>query len=201
MTTTDEAFVDSEIHTYVIRGVITEWRQNQPPHLVLPIFVDRSRTKPRLIWDGTFINMWMRHNPFTLNPMSVIQLLAIPNVAQIVMDHKSGYHHIGIEHESRKYFGLRWRNKYYTFAGGLPFGWSPAPYVYQRFSDGIAQYLRTRFSLAASMYIDDMWCTSWSAGHLRQLGVLGPHEQRLDYPRKCRKRWPVQPGTLHSALS
>lgn len=169
----DRAFVRLEVAAFLAKGVIQEWNGPEPPHLVLPLFVDRSRSKPRLIWDGTRLNRYMIHRRFKLNTLEVLRYLIVPEAYQIVMDHKSGYHHVGVAVSSRQYFGLHCEGKFYTFAGGLPFGWAPAPYVYQRLSDGIAGYLRARYHIPASVYIDDLWATPWTPEHLRRAGVTG----------------------------
>lgn len=42
------------------------------------------------------------------------------------------------------------KGRFYTFSSGQPFGWAPASYVYQRLSDGIVGYLRTRYHIRTS---------------------------------------------------
>ena len=174
----DEKFVDQEIQSYLARGAIEEWAgPTRRPHLVLPLFVARTGAKPRLIWDGSWLNTFMAHRHFLLNTFATLRHLVHDEALLFAMDHKAGYQHIGIGQASRTFFGLCWRGRDYTFAGGLPFGWAPAPFLYQSFSDCVSRFLLARYSLVTSIYIDDMFGVSWSGESLRQFGVL-PRSQR-----------------------
>lgn len=54
--------------------------------------------------------------------------------------HKNGYLHVPIHENSRKFFGVFWKDSYYVLAV-LPFGWKTSPYVYHSLTEAVAMYL------------------------------------------------------------
>ena len=72
---------------------------------------------------------------------------------QTKFDNKSGYDHILLTQESRKYFGLFWEGWFFVY-NSLPFGWSPSSYVYHSVGLGPSHFIRTK-RVPLSQYIDD----------------------------------------------
>jgi hypothetical protein len=74
-------FVDGQIAKNLASGAVIRWRDhvdydpqsNPMPHLVLPLGVEPE--KPRLIWDGRFLNLWQREISFTMESLS-----SVPNL-------------------------------------------------------------------------------------------------------------------------
>lgn len=186
MTAEDRHFCTAEIKNYLDRSAIEE-TDLDTVRLCLPIFVDRSRTKPRLIWDGTVLNAYTATRPFSLEGMNLIAQLVTPDADQFVLDHRSGYHHIRIEARSRKYFAFSFEGQVYQFTDAMPFGWAAAPYIYQQFSGHMAAYIRQTFSIPVSTYIDDTWGQCWPLGTLQVRGMFTEATRWSEVPPEWRQ--------------
>jgi len=69
------------------------------------------------------------------------------------IDDKSGYDHVLLSENSKKYFGLEWEGVWFVCLT-LPFGWKNSPYVYQTLGLAATNFFR-RKGIACSLYIDD----------------------------------------------
>ena len=73
-------------------------------------------------------------------------------------DIKSGYHHIDIFEEHRKYLSFSWQFEdgtiRYFHSNVLPFGLSPAPYVFTKVMHQVTKYWRQK-GIRIVLYIDD----------------------------------------------
>ena len=131
----------------------------EPPHLVMPLTVEPS--KPRLCQDERFLNLWIRDLPLKLDYISGLPRYVAKFHFQTTMDDKSGYDHVELSEESRKYFGLQWQGWHFVY-NTIPFGWKGSVYVYQSIGMADTSYIRS-LGVPCSQYIDD-----------RHIGQLSP---------------------------
>ena len=123
----------------------------EPPHLVLPITVEPS--KPRMCHDERFLNLWMEAPHFSLDYITDLPRYVFKDHFQAKLDDKSGYDHIRLSEDSKKYFGLQWKGWFFVY-NTLPFGWSPSAYVYQTVGLAPSNFIRS-VGVPMSQYIDD----------------------------------------------
>ena len=73
-----------------------------PPHLILPITIEPN--KPRLCHDERFLNLWIKDSPFHLDTLREVPRIIDQHCFMVSLDDKSGYDHIFLHKDSRKYF-------------------------------------------------------------------------------------------------
>ena len=158
-----ELWVDAELANLVEKGCLAKWSdiadtgKHPTPDLVLPLGVEPS--KPRLFWDGRWLNNMCRRTPFTMDGVGKVSQVAWRGAYQVTLDHKSGFHHVPIDPESWTFFGLCWRGEYYVWTV-LCFGWCSSPYIYHTLSEAVGQYLRAR-DVPVLVWIDDFYLTNF----------------------------------------
>lgn len=72
--------------------------------------------KPRLLWDGKWLNLMCHHSPFQMDEMGKVAQCAWQGAHEVTLDHKPGFHN------SWTYFGFSWQGTYYGWAV-LCFNW------------------------------------------------------------------------------
>ena len=157
-----EDFISSTILERVKNGSLSVWGrvgEDDPPHLVMPLTIEPS--KPRLCHDERFLNLWIRDLPLKLDYISDLPRYVGKYHFQTTMDDKSGYDHVEISEESRKYFGLQRQGWYFVY-NTIPFGWKGSAYVYHSIGMAATSYIRS-LGVPCSQYIDD-----------RHVGQLSP---------------------------
>lgn len=169
-----DAWVDAEVVTLVERGSIALWADvadvaaHPVPAMSLPLGVEPDNS--RLFWDGTWLNLMCRRMPFRLDGVGEVAKCSWRGAHQITMGHASGLHHVPLHPDSWKYFGFRWKGKYYVWTV-VCFGWCSSPYVYHTLSDAVAQYLQSR-DVPMLACIDDFWMAGF-----RSARDLAPEKQ------------------------
>ena len=141
----------------------------EKPVIVCPLGIEPN--KPRAIWDGRYLNAYIKDIPFTMDNASKVAEVAWKGPYMFKLDHKNGYFHVPIHEHSRKYFGIYWDEEYYVLCV-LPFGWKSSPYIYHSLTEAVNMYVR---SLGIPMlgWIDDM------LGLVQQLLHLAYDEQQF----------------------
>ena len=137
-------FISNCILERVSNGSLSIWGKEgecELPHLVMPITVEPS--KPRMCHDERFLNLWMITPHVTFDPITDISRYVDQDHFQTKLDDKSGYDHILLTQESRKYFGLFWEGWFFVY-NSLLFGWGPSSYVYHSVGLGPSHFIRTR---------------------------------------------------------
>jgi hypothetical protein len=152
-----EDFIDKQVAAAVRVGASVDvGAVNDPatkaPICSLPLSIEE--TKPRLIWDGRFRNLWDYDQPFQCEGLTDIPGISGPGAFLWGFDHISGYYHVCLTAESVPYFGYEWRGRFYAWLV-LPFGWKLAPYVYDSFSSQVSRAARRLFGLRSLHYLDD----------------------------------------------
>jgi hypothetical protein len=142
-------FVDDELARLLGVGAIA--REHEPPMIVLPLGVEP--TKPRLILDGRYVNLWCPSEEMQYETLRHFQQGINVDDWLFSLDHKSGYHHVPLAESSWQFMGFQWDGQYYTFRV-LPFGWAPACFVYNSLSAVLASFIRMH-GLHCIFYLDD----------------------------------------------
>ena len=111
-----EDFISTTILERVNKGSLSVWGKVgkvDPLHLVMPFTIEPS--KPRLCHDERFLNLWIGDLPFKLDYISDLPRYVGKSHFKTTMDYKSGYDHMELSEESRKYFGLQWQGWYFVY--------------------------------------------------------------------------------------
>ncbi|KAI8512901.1 hypothetical protein Bbelb_095400 [Branchiostoma belcheri] len=147
-------FLTAQIEARLEDGSIKVWGkvgQCKPPHLVLPLTVEPS--KPRMCWDGRFLNLWTKDCPFTLDPITEAPRMLKKGGYMTHTDEKSGYSHISLSEDSWTYFGFEFSGYFFVYCS-LPFGWKGSAYVYNTTGTLVSSYAR-HLGVPTMLYIDD----------------------------------------------
>ena len=132
-------------------SVIGKVGECDPPYLVLPITIEPS--KPRMCHDERYLNLWVRDFPFTLDTLKDVPRMVGKDSCMSSIDDKSGYNHILLHADSRKYFGLQFGGWYLVF-NTIPFGFKPSAYIYHTTGYVPVSYCR-ELGVPVLLYIDD----------------------------------------------
>jgi len=152
-----ESFVAETIADYVRSGAVRV--VSHRPHMLHPIGVAVNPTsgKLRMILDARALNLFTPSDKMMYETLSLFRHGIGPDDAMFSIDHKSGYHHVGLQAASWKYFGFQWDRRLYVFTV-LPFGWAPACLIYNTLSSVVASYYRS-FGIHCIFYLDDFGFT------------------------------------------
>ena len=99
----------------------------------LPIcimFLTLEALKPRMCHDKRLLNLFIKDLSFKLDTLNMVPKLFQQDDVMIKTDDKSGYDHVLVAPDSRKFFGVifnGWVLQYNT----LPFGFKGSCFVYQ----------------------------------------------------------------------
>ena len=149
-----EKFISEIIIERVRNGSLQIWGKEDrciPPYLVMPITIEPL--KPRMCHDEHFLNLWMKTPPVHFDSITDLPRYVERFSFQSKMDDKSGYDHILISEESKKFFGLYWQGWFFVY-NTIPFGWSPSAYIYHTTGLGASHYIRSN-GVPLTQYIDD----------------------------------------------
>ena len=103
--------------------------------------------------DERFLNLWMKTPPVHFDSITDLPRYVGRFSFQSKMDDKSGYDHILISEESKKFFGLYWQGWFFVY-NTIPFGWSPSAYIFHTTGLGASHYIRSN-GVPLTQYIDD----------------------------------------------
>lgn len=130
-----------------------------PPEIINPLSVSIQKSgKKRLILDLRHVNKYVFKNKFRCEDIKVAKEILSPGDFMFTFDLKSGYHHVEIFLEHRKFLSFSWefsngRTRYFQFAV-LPFGLSSAPYLFTKLLKPLIKHWRSQ-GISILMYIDD----------------------------------------------
>jgi hypothetical protein len=100
----------------------------------------------------------MKALPFRLDTLGNLPGMVPPGARAVSADLKNGYYHVQLHTDFNRYFGFRFKGEVYVYTV-LPFGWSPAVFVFQEFTDCIVTYMRA-CAYPCVVYIDDFLASS-----------------------------------------
>ncbi|XP_069137272.1 uncharacterized protein [Argopecten irradians] len=168
-----EDFIVESLRERVCNGSMSVWGkvgEVDPPHLVMPLTVEP--TKPRLCHDERFLNLWIRDLPFALDTLKEVPRIISHSCFMTSVDDKSGYDHVKLDDDSKKYFGVQFAGWYYTY-NTLPFGFKPSAYIYHTMGMAATGYCRG-LGVPCLQYIDGRLIAELlsSSGPSQQPGIL-----------------------------
>ena len=167
-------FVSEAIETLLAANLIKEV-QNRP-HCCNPLTV-ADKSKLRLVLDLRHVNEYVEPKPFKYEDLKVVAEIFSQGDFFIKYDLKSGYHHIDIHEEHKKYLGFQWEKRYFIFTV-LPFGLKTASHIFTKVMRPLNKRWRGK-GFKSVIYIDD-----GIAGQK----TIGKKRIRNDF-RRLGKRW------------
>ena len=133
----------------------------------------------RLIHNLRFVNRFCKPKPFKYESLIDLQSVLKPGMWMTKLDLKSGYHHIPLRPEQRRFFGFEFEGVVYTWRQ-LFFGLAPAPYIFTMIMREICKKWRF-LGMILLHYMDDIavfastaeLCAQQTAIILADLEALG----------------------------
>lgn len=175
-----------------------------PLHIVMPITV--KPTKPCMLHDERFLNLWIKKFPFTLDYVTNLRRCVHLNRFQTTIDDKSRYSHVPLHPSRSTYFGLQWNDFYFTCTS-IPFGWKASAYMdlmalssYARFFSPFLNPGSSGTNVFAQMLEPFVFPPFIRMGPLLNFMSLQPCSFTIIVPGLCPKHhwWPI---LLHRASS
>ncbi|BDA43598.1 probable Gag-Pol polyprotein at N-terminal half [Coccomyxa sp. Obi] len=148
-----EAFVSADIADLLARGSIMQ--THLPPAVISPLNVVERRGKLRLILDLVYVNRFIDQTglKFKYENIRSASLYFNPDDYMFSVDLEAAYHHVDMHESAWTYLGFRWQGKTYVFTV-LPFGLSPACYVFSKLTHELVGRWRAR-GIRLIHYLDD----------------------------------------------
>lgn len=154
-----DQFVSDAIRELLEGDRITEVKSREELHIVNPLSVSvQPSGKKRLILDLRILNACLHKRKIKFEDHRKVLEYFSHGGFMIKFDLKSGYHHLDIFPQHRKYLGFCWQfldgsKKYFMF-NVLPFGLSTAPYIFTKLLRPLVKLWRCR-GLHMVVYLDD----------------------------------------------
>lgn len=132
---------------------------DRPPTIINPLSVSvQSSGKKRLILDLRHVNLYIFKQKFKCEDISVALKVISKGFYLFKFDLKSGYHHVEIYPDHRKFLAFSWDFgdgvvKYFQFAV-LPFGLSSAPYLFTKLLKPVLTSWRCK-GIPMVIFLDD----------------------------------------------
>ena len=129
------------------------------PDIVNPLSVStRTSGKQRLILDLRHVNAFVYKQKFKCEDLSVATQIFDKDYYLFKFDLKSGYHHIEIFPEHRKYLAFAWdfgtgKFRYFQFCV-FPFGLSSVPFIFTKILKPLQKSWRSR-GIPIAIFLDD----------------------------------------------
>ena len=146
-----------------------------PPDIVDPLSVSvQSSGKKRLILDLRHINLHVYKQKFKREGLHTIKSAFAKDYFVFSFDFKSGYHHVDILPDHRKYLAFSWdfacgHTRYFQFIV-LPFGLFSAPYIFTKLLKPLEMHWKAQGIPIVIFRFDDGGCrTRFRATRIRRL--------------------------------
>lgn len=153
----EQEFVEQAINELLFLGCVCE--VSTEPDIINPLSVSiQNSGKKRLILDLRHVNKYIFKNKFRCEDISVAKEILNPGDFMFTFDLKSGYHHVEIFEDHRKYLSFSWKFsngsvRYFQFCV-LPFGLSSAPYLFTKLLKPLVKKWRSE-GFTIVVYLDD----------------------------------------------
>ena len=160
-------FIDESLPKWLKAGAVR--RASCQPHMVSPLDVvpKKQEGKYRLILDLRELNKYVRDFPFVMETLLRRRYGFLPGDWMFSIDLESGYYHVEVREEDRKYLGFAWRGEWFEFCV-LPFGLKSAPAAFTKVMSQLARYWRS-CGIRLLFYLDDWAFMSSSKESAEQL--------------------------------
>ena len=155
-------FVQEAINDLVSKQLIVECVQI--PDIVNPLSVSvQSSGKKRLILDLRYINHHVWKQKIKFEDFNVALQYFNQGDFMFSFDLKSGYHHLDIFTDHRKFLSFAWKFddgivRYFSFQV-LPFGLASAPYIFTKCLRPLVKFWRSK-GIFLVLFLDDGWGTA-----------------------------------------
>ena len=147
-------FVEEELLQCLRTGAVSIVPK-EDAHCLLGLGVVANRHgKLRLIFDARPLNLWQVYTLFSFKRLSDLPQYLEQNDLLVVLDAKSGYHHIGVAAAHRRYLCVEFRGVVLRF-NVLPFGVAQACWVYTIIMRQVYGPLRAK-GWRLTHYLDDL---------------------------------------------
>ena len=153
-------FVDQDVLELVNSGRVRMVKEQ--PLAVNPLSVSiQPCGKNRLILDLRHVNKSLIKQSVKYEDWKIAMAYFAKDAYMFSFDLKSGYHHIEIAQEHQTFLQFSWRETdsvnevFYVFTA-LPFGLSPAPYIFTKVLKPLEKYWRIQ-GLCIAIFLDDGW--------------------------------------------
>ncbi len=187
-------FVDTAVAALLAACAARERRT--PAHCSLPLMVDSSKEKKRLIWNGKWLNSFLVFDKFKYEELSRFVETLFPGDALFYWDYKSGYYHVELHESSRQYIGFEWAGRFYEYCA-LPFGLAPACLVFTKINKELVGKWRGE-GKRIHPYVDD-FCVAVRAPSLLCPAALGVMRSMLRDVERA--GWVIEPAKSQLYLS
>ena len=153
------SFVQDAITSLLSKGCISE--VFEIPKCCNPLTVAERNSKLRLVLDLRHVNQFVDNQKFKYEDLKTFAELFDQDDFFITFDLTSGYHHVDIHPEHKKYLGFHWlfpdgQTKYFIF-NVLPFGLSSACYIFTKILRPFVKKWRSE-GIKSIIFIDDGIC-------------------------------------------
>ena len=150
---------------FVVDAILELLRDNRieevfsPPDIVNPLTVSvQSSGKRRLILDLRHINLHIYKQKFRCEDLHTIKNAFSKDFFVFSFDLKSGYHHVDIFPDHRKYLAFSWdfgegHARYFQFTV-LPFGLSSAPFIFTKLLKPLETHWRSQ-GIAIAIFMNN----------------------------------------------
>ena len=155
----NQKFVQDAIQSLLSKGCISE--VSEIPRCCNPLTVAERNSKLRLVLDLRHVNQFVNLHKFKYEDLKTFSELFDQDDFFVTFDLTSGYHHVDIHPEHRKYLGFHWtfsngQTKYFIF-NVLPFGLSSACYIFTKLLRPFVKKWRSE-GIKSIIFIDDGIC-------------------------------------------
>ena len=150
----NKQFVTDEIEKLSNKGFVAE--KFREPFCCNPLTV-AEKGKLRLVLDLRHVNKFINEKHFRYEDLNCLAEILEKDDFFVRFDLTAGYHHVDINEHCQKYLGFAWadgeRDRFYEFTV-LPFGLSPAGYVFSKIMRPITKCWRGQ-GFKVVIFLDD----------------------------------------------
>jgi len=173
-------FVSTAVHECLAMGAVRLAKTK--PHCVLPLMVDASREKLRLIFNGKYVNSYLDFPKFKYEGLQPFVDVLRPGDGLYYWDYKSGYYHVDLHEDARKYIAFEWGGVCYEYCV-LPFGLAPACWVFTKIDRELIGKWRKE-GKRIHPYVDD-FCGAVRAERLNSTAALAELREVVQDVERC----------------
>ena len=148
-----EEFIDTKLTEYLSEQYVSEVQDK--PKCVSPIGCasKKGSEKYRVVTDMRHVNQYIDIPSVRYEDLSVLPNVVRNNDSYASVDLKDGFNNITLREDFRKYFGFKWKGKFYVW-NVLNFGCNIAPYLFTKILRPVVTYLRS-CGVRCILYVDD----------------------------------------------
>jgi hypothetical protein len=149
-------FVTKAIDDMLKAGAASALPPGITPTVVSPLGVvsKAHSTKLRLIVNMIYVNDHLAKRVFKFEGLTDLADMSEKGDFSISYDLTSGYYHVPLHPDSRRFVGFQWKGVFYQY-NCLPFGLSTAPWVFSKIIRELVMYWRAK-GINILPYLDDL---------------------------------------------